>query len=350
MLLEFIYFASQKNTLNMPNTNDELNSRRKEFGKIFFYSVAAVFAFYLLLSFLTVNIVIVAREILLFALFLTTYTGFLISKTKFDFLIIFRIIVIALLLFIIYMCILLSNISGAIFFLFIPVVIMTQILISFRASIFLTIILLAISYFIADISSQFNFAIKVDFKRYNPSTLKIQEYITYIIATYFSFLGLYYKNEFFRIELKQQFRNDQKKNDDVDKAEDSTETEEIGFDKYQILYERIINCMNVDKPYKDANFNIRKLADMVDSNSTYVSRALNQIGDKKFNQLVNEYRIMQVLEELKNDAHQKFTIEHIYTNAGFSQQSTFNRIFKEQTGSTPSEYIRNLQKNNNTKI
>lgn len=331
----------------MFNTNEELVAAKKEFGKIFFYSIAAVFGFYLLLSLLTTNVVIVAKEVLIFAFFLTTYTGFLISKTKFDFLIIFRIIILALLLFILYMCILLSNISGAIFFLFIPVVIMTQILFSFRTSVFLTLVLLILSYFITEIAAQFNFAIKVDFKHYDPVVLKFQEYLTYTIAIYFSFLGLYYKNEFFRIELKQKFLEIPKINLEEEKVLNTAETEESNPDKYQILYDRIINCLNVDKPFQDADFNIRKLAEMVNSNSTYVSRALNHIGDKKFNQLINEYRIAQVVDELKNDLHHKFTIEHIYTNAGFSQQSTFNRIFKEQTGSTPSEYIRNIQKEGN---
>lgn len=47
--------------------------------------------------------------------------------------------------------------------------------------------------------------------------------------------------------------------------------------------------------------------------------------------------------------HQKFTLEHIYKEAGFSSQSTFNRIFKEQTGITPSEYIENLNKSDKTR-
>ncbi|MBD8083501.1 helix-turn-helix domain-containing protein [Chryseobacterium caseinilyticum] len=328
----------------MFNTNDELDSKKKEFGKIFFYSVAAVFAFYLLLSLFTSDVVIVAKGALLFAFFLTTYTGFIISKTKFDFFIIFRIIVFALAIFIIYMCLLLSNISRAIFFLFVPIIIITQILFSMRLSVVFTVVLLVLSFFITEIATHFNFALKKDFYDYNPFILKIQEYLTLVIAIYFSFFGLYYKNEFLRIVLKGELVQDIEDTIEEDKSLNTEEADETTSDKYQILYDRIINCFEVDKPFQDAEFNIRKLADLVDSNNTYVSRSLNQIGDKKFNQLVNEYRIRQVLEDLKNDTHQKFTIEHIYTNAGFSQQSTFNRIFKEQTGSTPSEYIRNSQK------
>ena len=82
----------------------------------------------------------------------------------------------------------------------------------------------------------------------------------------------------------------------------------INTDKYQYLYDRIIHSLENDKLYQDPEFNIRKLAVILDSNSTYVSRALNKIGDKKFNQLINDYRIEQVKAEIKNKMHLKFTI------------------------------------------
>ncbi len=181
-----------------------------------------------------------------------------------------------------------------------------------------------------------------------PHILVIQEYIGHFVAVYFSFFILYYKHEFFKIHLRQQLLMLEKsENNDIilDETEDLDEIieEDTSSDteKYQMLYDKIIATLENEKSYQDPEFNIRKLAEMVDSNSTYVSRALNKIGDKKFNQLVNDYRINQVKTEIANQMHLKFTIEHIYKNAGFSQQSTFNRIFKEYTGFTPSDYIRN---------
>jgi AraC-like DNA-binding protein len=37
---------------------------------------------------------------------------------------------------------------------------------------------------------------------------------------------------------------------------------------------------------------------------------------------------------------------YIYTEAGFSNQSTFNRVFKQIEGITPSEYFQKNLKNN----
>ena len=121
------------------------------------------------------------------------------------------------------------------------------------------------------------------------------------------------------------------------------EQQEDHKEKYRKLYGSIIEIFQKDKVYKDPNFNIRKLADLLDSNTTYVSKAMNIEGSKKFNQLINEYRINDVLNMMKSENARKYTIEHIYTQAGFSQQSTFNRIFKEYTGETPSEYLEKLK-------
>ncbi|MCU7617949.1 helix-turn-helix domain-containing protein [Chryseobacterium sp. PBS4-4] len=98
-------------------------------------------------------------------------------------------------------------------------------------------------------------------------------------------------------------------------------------------------CLQSEKPYQCPKFNIRKLAELLETNTTYVSKALNVFGEKKFNQLVNELRIEQVKNDIVTNEHQKFTLEYIYTRAGFRQQSTFNRMFKEQTGMTPSDFI-----------
>ncbi|WP_410566018.1 helix-turn-helix domain-containing protein [Bacillus sp. SIMBA_033] len=39
---------------------------------------------------------------------------------------------------------------------------------------------------------------------------------------------------------------------------------------------------------------------------------------------------------------------YIYTEAGFSNQATFNRVFKSIEGITPSEYINRIQEENNS--
>ena len=171
----------------MKHTSDELIQKKREFGQIFFYSVAGVFLFYILLGVFTDHIVIVPIEILSLAFFFTVYTGFLISKTKFDFLVIFRILIILLAVFVIYISLLLSHISQAIFFIFVPITLAVMLLFSFRASVVSAFFFLIISYFISEISAQLGIALDKEFYRDRPHILVLQEYIAHFIVVYFSF-------------------------------------------------------------------------------------------------------------------------------------------------------------------
>lgn len=110
-------------------------------------------------------------------------------------------------------------------------------------------------------------------------------------------------------------------------------------DKFDHLYNEIIAYFENEKPWQNPEFNLNKLTTILNSNIAYVSSTLNQKGKKNFNTLVNEYRIKQVKEAINNGEHKRFTIKHLYIEAGFMNQSTFNRIFKQMEGVSPQEYI-----------
>lgn len=111
------------------------------------------------------------------------------------------------------------------------------------------------------------------------------------------------------------------------------------IDKYNDLYISILNYFDKEKPYRDPEFSISQLAGTLDSNVSYISRALNMRKNMNFNIFVNTYRINMVKKMFDEGYHNKFTIRYIYTAAGFRHQSTFNKVFKQIEGINPSEYI-----------
>ncbi|MFP3733141.1 helix-turn-helix domain-containing protein, partial [Bacillus sp. SIMBA_006] len=54
---------------------------------------------------------------------------------------------------------------------------------------------------------------------------------------------------------------------------------------------------------------------------------------------LNTCRIENVKKLIQENDINKITLMYIYTASGFSNQSTFNRVFKQIEGITPSEYI-----------
>ncbi len=115
-------------------------------------------------------------------------------------------------------------------------------------------------------------------------------------------------------------------------------------EKYYQLYHNILNYFDSKKAYCDPDFSINQLADAMDTNITYISKAINVNENMNFNQFINTYRINMVKNMIDNSYQNKYTIRYIYISSGFKHQSTFNKVFKLIEGITPSEYIRKMNK------
>jgi AraC-like DNA-binding protein len=73
---------------------------------------------------------------------------------------------------------------------------------------------------------------------------------------------------------------------------------------------------------------------------------INEHMGKNFYSLVNDYRVEEVKQRMEDPAYRNLTILAIAYDAGFNAKSSFNTIFKEKTGMTPSEYQRSVTSRN----
>jgi len=121
--------------------------------------------------------------------------------------------------------------------------------------------------------------------------------------------------------------------------------EDLERDKF--LYNSIIEYLEKKKPFKNPNFNARELAKALNSNVNYISRAISAGGGGDFHTILNRFRINYAKSMLDSGAMKKYTIDYIYTEAGYKYRSTFNAAFKLITGMTPSDYVSQYNTNNN---
>lgn len=110
-------------------------------------------------------------------------------------------------------------------------------------------------------------------------------------------------------------------------------------ESYHQLFEKIEEVVKEKMLFKDDKFNISKLCIELDVNSKYIAKALRANNYSNFNTFLNFHRINHVKKLLEESNLQRITLMYIYTEAGFSNQSTFNRVFKQFENMTPSEYI-----------
>lgn len=90
-----------------------------------------------------------------------------------------------------------------------------------------------------------------------------------------------------------------------------------------------------EKWYLEPGLTIRDVAARMGSNETYISRALNQGQGESFNTFINGLRINHAKDLIQTQSGSLLTIAF---DSGFNSKATFNRVFKIQTGQTPSQF------------
>lgn len=124
-----------------------------------------------------------------------------------------------------------------------------------------------------------------------------------------------------------------------EKGLSNTSIEEI--DAFKIRLEKVL--IN-DKPYLDESLTLSKLADLIPTSDKKLSTFLNQHLNITFYDMINAYRVESVKEKILSDNYTHLSLLGIAYESGFNSKTSFNRIFKNQTGLSPSEYKKSHQK------
>ncbi len=91
--------------------------------------------------------------------------------------------------------------------------------------------------------------------------------------------------------------------------------------------------------WRDPDLTAPALARQLATNTTYLSRALNDGLGQNFNEFVNRLRVEAVQADLAQPGDARDVLA-IALEAGFNSKASFNRVFKRFTGETPTEFRR----------
>ena len=92
------------------------------------------------------------------------------------------------------------------------------------------------------------------------------------------------------------------------------------------------------KLYLNDSLSLSELAEELDISDKKLSELLNQHLNTNFYNLINEYRVKEVKQKIENGDNQKFTLLSLAYDCGFQSKTSFNRVFKQKTGMSPSKY------------
>lgn len=103
----------------------------------------------------------------------------------------------------------------------------------------------------------------------------------------------------------------------------------------------LINIMNDEKLYLNSSLTLTDLAEKLSISTHNLSEIINTRLNKNFYDFINGYRINQAKIDLLDPSKKNLKILSIAFDAGFNSKTTFNTLFKEYTGKTPSEFRSN---------
>ncbi len=102
----------------------------------------------------------------------------------------------------------------------------------------------------------------------------------------------------------------------------------------------LLQLMDERKPYTDPNLTLHQLAQQLSVPRHNLSEIINTRLDRSFHDFANGYRVDEAKRRLRDPALSNRTVLAIAIDSGFRSKSTFNKIFKRFTGTTPSVFRR----------
>ena len=89
--------------------------------------------------------------------------------------------------------------------------------------------------------------------------------------------------------------------------------------------------------WRDAKLTLSSLARHLGTNTTYLSRALNDAAGENFNAIINRRRVASIQQRLSSPVETRDMMTLAF-DAGFSSKASFNRAFAEFAGTSPSAW------------
>jgi YesN/AraC family two-component response regulator len=106
-----------------------------------------------------------------------------------------------------------------------------------------------------------------------------------------------------------------------------------------------LNKFEKDHSYTTNSITLTKMASVLNTNTTYLTYILKTHRNSDFNSYINKKRISYIIFKIKEDPkYSTYKISYLAEECGFSTHSQFGRVFKSETGLSPSEFIAFIKK------
>jgi AraC-like DNA-binding protein len=185
------------------------------------------------------------------------------------------------------------------------------------------------------------------------NALTFEQNFDLTVLSHFSLTILAYCISYFGLRQPLLFKPeqliDQRLKADASTDTSVTSTGRFSDEEASRLINKLEKIMEEEKPYLNPELTLAELSTRLDIQKHELTDLLNHYIEKNFFSFVNEYRLRSVIKKLGNEDYDHLTLMSIAYDSGFNSKSTFNSLFKQFTGTTPSQF-RKLQKSENQHV
>lgn len=158
--------------------------------------------------------------------------------------------------------------------------------------------------------------------------------IVYVVSAYIKRNNVYVQLAEQHYRLTQRLRTVEKALNDVSSSAASSPALAKDAELWQMI-EKIFSGEN--PAYRQKDMSIEKLAEMLDTNRTYISRVINRYAGVTFPAYLNLKRLQEATQKLRNP-DDNISIKALADELGYNSMSAFIRVFSKEIGCPPAKY------------
>ena len=118
----------------------------------------------------------------------------------------------------------------------------------------------------------------------------------------------------------------------------------LGKKQSKAIFNRISELMEKEKIYRQDNFSLTVLAERIGEQRHHISQSVNEQSGMSFPKYVSSFRVEDAQQLLTEKSKAEMNISQVAFAVGFNTKKAFNLAFKNETGMTPTEYRRKIDK------
>ncbi|MEZ4850849.1 MAG: helix-turn-helix domain-containing protein [Bacteroidia bacterium] len=134
-------------------------------------------------------------------------------------------------------------------------------------------------------------------------------------------------------------------NDEVEAMKEDNDEETTKYQSSSLsdenisqIYRELVRLFEEETIYQEPQLKIQKVAEELSVTTHHLSQVINTKANRPFYEFVNQYRVNALKEKLTDPKSRQYTILALALDCGFNSKASLNRIFKQHTGQSPSEF------------